>query len=184
MKTAAIFDTETTGFPKSKYKPIEEQPRIIEIGISLIDIKTYEVIEEIDQLINPTVPIPAAASKVNGIFDADVASSRIFADIFPEIQDIFKKADVAVAHNFPFDFKLLSIEVERLKKEIVMPKKCFCSVQEYVHVFGFRPSLKVLWEHLFAPEKLAQSHRAIDDVHRLTECLKKDNFFGKIKSAK
>jgi DNA polymerase III epsilon subunit-like protein len=178
---AAIFDTETTGLPKSRYKPIEDQPRIIEIGIACIDTSTYKVVDCMNELIYPGIPSPPDASKISKIFDKDVEGKPTFDKLYDRIMELFGGCEIATAHNFPFDMQMLSFEFKRIGKNdhYRMPEIQICTVQEYVPVFGYRPSLQVLYERIIG-SKLAQTHRAIDDVNALIECLAKDKFFQKI----
>jgi len=54
-----------------------------------------------------------------------------------------------------------------------------CTVQEYHHLFGKRPKLTALYEHIIG-RPLAQTHRALDDAMAVFEILDKDNFFVKM----
>ena len=69
-----ILDTETTGL----YSPA----RIVEI--SCIDREGNVLV---DSLVNPGIPIPADASAIHGISDADVADRPSFSDLWPLVWD-------------------------------------------------------------------------------------------------
>ena len=75
-KPIIFFDLETTGTNIT-------QDRIVEISM----IKIMPNGEEIERTlrINPEIPIPAEATAVHGITDADVANCRTFKMIFQRI---------------------------------------------------------------------------------------------------
>jgi DNA polymerase III subunit epsilon len=53
-------------------------------------------------LVRPSCPIPAEATDVHGISDADVASAPRFAEIAPGLLELLESV-VFVAHNAAFD---------------------------------------------------------------------------------
>ena len=57
-------------------------------------------------LVRPSGPIPAAATKVNGITDDMVVSAPYFWQILPDLQ-AFVGSRPLVGHNLPFDLKFL-----------------------------------------------------------------------------
>jgi DNA polymerase-3 subunit epsilon len=63
--------------------------------------------------VNPGVPIPAEASEVHGIYDADVASCPRFAEIAPQVQQLVGDA-VLVGYNLRrYDTLLIDAELKR-----------------------------------------------------------------------
>ena len=68
----AVFDIESTGITPTR-------DRIVEIAVLKImpDGESRSTVRRL----NPQIPIPAAASAVHGIYDADVADCPFFADI-------------------------------------------------------------------------------------------------------
>jgi len=67
-----VFDTETTGVDV-------EKDRVVELGAICLQGGRMEC--ERRMRINPGCPIPAEASAIHGIYDADVAGKPTFADI-------------------------------------------------------------------------------------------------------
>lgn len=64
-------------------------------------------------LVNPGVPIPAEATKVHGITDADVADATTFEAIAPHVQDIIEDA-VLVGYNIRrFDTIIVDVDLRR-----------------------------------------------------------------------
>jgi DNA polymerase-3 subunit epsilon len=105
MKRFAVLDTETTGFGKTD--------RIIEIGIILVD--GNEIIQEWETLINPERDI--SNSEIHGITSNSVSLAPTFEEIADEIAS-FLNGRILVAHNLPFDKRMLEMEFARLDREI------------------------------------------------------------------
>lgn len=104
------FDIETTGF-------LPRVDQIVEIGaVKFTDGKVSGIFSE---LIDPGMPMPAAASRVNGITDEMLAGK-------PKVEPILEKFakfcgdDPMVAHNAPFDVEFIKADI--LKLECPAPK--------------------------------------------------------------
>jgi DNA polymerase III epsilon subunit-like protein len=175
MTTYLVFDTETTGLPLPSVMPLDKQPRIIEFGAALV--RDGKVVDSVDFVINPGMPLPEVITKITGLTDADLEDAPPFGDMLPAIRELFEQADVLVAHNAEFDTTLLKFELKRLGvEEFPWPKETLCTVQEFTHRFGRRPKLTELYEHSLG-KKLEQTHRALDDVMALVEVLNKEEFW-------
>ena len=168
-----VFDTETTGLPLPSVADLEKQPRIIELALSKIE--DGKLISKHSWLINPEQKLEAVITKITGLTDDDLKDKPRFIEVAEEIADVFKSADVLIAHNAPFDVSLLAFELKRagIENEFPWPAETLCTVQEFRHLFGFHPSLQVLYEKILGKE-LAQTHRAQDDVDALVEILMKE----------
>jgi DNA polymerase-3 subunit epsilon len=87
------FDLETTGLDP-------EKDCIVEIGAVKFDrrgpICRYNV------LVNPEIPMPAEAGRVNGITDEMLAGQPSLETVFPDFLALIK-GTVLAAHNAPFD---------------------------------------------------------------------------------
>lgn len=105
-----ILDCETTG-------PNSREDRIVEVGF--IELKTDGTTREWSSLVNPTIPIPATATKGHGdypghgITDEAVAEKPTFATLAPHLLRGFKNADYAGYNIKSFDLPLLRAEFER-----------------------------------------------------------------------
>lgn len=106
--TAAFiaFDTETTGLDPAS-------GRIVEVGAVKFDRRG--VIARYNVLINPEMPMPEEAGKVNGITDAMLKDKPLIAAVFPDFFD-FIGTGVLVAHNAPFDINYVNAELKRSGK--------------------------------------------------------------------
>lgn len=104
------FDTETTGLNP------ENGDRVIEFAAVELRIDPAGHVRDTKAhvfLFDPGIPIPREASDVSGIKDEDVAGAPKFETRAVEIQKLLQGA-IAVAHNFPFDQRMLSAELKRV----------------------------------------------------------------------
>ncbi len=104
-----VLDTETTGFS-------EETDRIIEIGALREDGASFQAFVHCDR------PLPHTITLITGISDIDLLNAREERDVFREffafagLRDYrLGKGDLPlfVAHNAPFDRKMLQAMVHR-----------------------------------------------------------------------
>lgn len=101
-----VFDTETTGLdPKPN--------RVVEIGGLRFDARG--IISRFNVLINPGMPMPAEASRINGITDAMLRDQPTMAEALPDFLR-FAGDSVLIAHNAPFDISFIDEELSRLGK--------------------------------------------------------------------
>jgi DNA polymerase III epsilon subunit family exonuclease len=109
--TFVVFDFETTGLD------VTRGARVVEIGA--LKLERGDVIDHFLTLVDPGVPIPADATAVHGLTDADVAGQAKLAETFPGF--ITFAGDAAlVAYNLPFD---LSFAVAATKELGLGPLK-------------------------------------------------------------
>lgn len=173
----ALFDTETTGLLKPSIVPVEQQPRIIEFGLAIVENK--EIVKEYNWLINPEQEISAEITKITGIKNEDLTWQKTFIDLYQEIENTFIGVDVLICHNAHFDVSMLSNELKRIDKfeNFPIPETIICTVLHYKALFGHRPKLQDIYKH-FVGEKLEQTHRAIDDVKALHKALIYAKFYN------
>lgn len=93
------FDTETSG--------LDARAEIVEI--SAVKFKNFRPVEIFETLCKPYRRISAEATAVNGISNEMVASAPRFAEIMSDF-DEFIDGFPLVAHNAPFDVKMLASE--------------------------------------------------------------------------
>jgi DNA polymerase-3 subunit epsilon len=175
-----IFDTETTGLVKHSLTPLKDQPYIIELGTIVWDTVTDQTAERA-WLMNPGVKLEAIITKITGLRDEDVVDEPPFSAYVDAIANTFFQANVMVAHNVEFDLAMLHNELKRCdRQQFPWPDTTMCTVRQYEHAFGHRPTLQQLYQHVLG-KPLAQTHRALDDCRAVLEILQHDvnNFFPK-----
>ncbi len=101
--TFVAFDTETTGLSA-------EHGRLVEIAA--VKFNLDRVLDRQSWLINPGIPIPDEARRVNGISDAMVSNCPPIAAVLPQFVR-FTTGTVLLAHNARFDRGFVATEARR-----------------------------------------------------------------------
>ena len=152
--TFVIFDTETTGF-----SPIND--RILEIGA--VKVRNGKKLGEKTWLINPQRYIPWYVQNVHHITPEMVKERPTFAQVYPEFLE-FIDGSVLIAHNAPFDIRMMSAEAKRA--DMPAPKN---AVLDSLKIFRtWYPDLKShqlgdIVNLLDISTDGMQAHRATDD---------------------
>ena len=123
-KPICFFDLETTGIDITK-------DRIVEIFI----LKVYPNgnKESKTWLVNPTIPIPKAASDVHGITDERVTGKPTFKELAKQIHNIIKNSDLAGYNSDRFDIPLLAEEMLRAEVDFDLGNRISVDVQTIFH---------------------------------------------------
>lgn len=100
-----VFDLETTGTDTAR-------DRIVQIA--LIRVESSGERETFVSLVNPGMPIPATATQVHGISDADVADQPPLEQLRGRIETLLAGADLAGFNSLNFDLPLLQTELQRV----------------------------------------------------------------------
>lgn len=147
------FDLETTGI-------VAGVDRIVEIGaVRFIDGHVEGVFST---LVDPLMPIPPGASRVNGITDDMVKGKPRVEELLESLAD-FCGDDVLVAHNAEFDKQFLTADITKheakaprgiILDSYPMSKKVFPGLANY--------KLATLVQHLNIPA--GGFHRAEEDA--------------------
>ncbi len=163
-----IFDTETTGLLQPSNSLLSMQPKIIEFyGVRLNT--DFEIINEVNELINPCEPVSKEITRITGITNSMLEGKPVFLDVAPKIAALFHESNLAIAHNIAFDNGMLKAEYGRLGIDTPKAKYDLCTVEATMYMMGFRLSLTRLHQTLF--KKAFKAHRAKDDVHALVRCV-------------
>lgn len=101
----AVFDLEATGV-------VPQRDRIVEIAVLKImpDGSSRSTVRRL----NPEMPIPAGATAVHGITDADVADAPTFGDIAEKLFNYLSDCDLAGYNITGFDVPMLEAEFRRV----------------------------------------------------------------------
>ncbi len=110
-KPLVFLKVATTGMEPVDRKE-KRGDRIVEISITRIEADRTTV-KTGTRLVNPGFPIPAEATLVNGITDADVANMPKFADIAHNLYSFIGDADFAGFSLTNFDLRFLTEEFNR-----------------------------------------------------------------------
>lgn len=163
------FDTETTGIPDNRLINISKQPEIIEIYIAMFNDKDGKVKHEFNSFIKPKVAITPEITKITGITNAMVKDAKDYFHTVRHIMNMLNDAPVLTGHNVQFDIDMVDIENERCKLPSVKTNRKVCTVEQTMHLKGFRLSLSNLHEYLFG-QPFDGAHRAKVDVEAQIRC--------------
>jgi len=123
-KPLAFFDLETTGVRIG-------HDRIIQIGI--VRLLPSGERERYQSLVNPEMHIPAEATAVHGITDADVADAPLLVDLAPTLLEELKGCDLSGFNLLRFDIPFLAEELHRVGVEWDSSKLRVVDVQRIYH---------------------------------------------------
>jgi DNA polymerase III epsilon subunit-like protein len=115
-----VFDTETTGLPKSKIispTTLDLWPHIVQFSYIIFDSETNRIIKIKDCIIKipDTVTISEENSNIHGITN-EITSRRginiqhVIEEFFEDINNV----DHIVGHNVSFDINMVKVELNRL----------------------------------------------------------------------
>lgn len=181
------YDTETTGLPLFRERSHDpRQPHLVQLGASLIDAETYEVVAGIDVIIRPNGwEIPEETSNIHGITTEKAADCGVDEALaLAMFLDLWAAADFRLGHNEQFDARIMRIAMARyIGQEDVSDRwkqgaaKCtanmatgYCQLPptEKMVKAGFNrhktPTLQEAYRHFYG-EDFAGAHTAMADVN-------------------
>ena len=157
-----FFDLETTGTSYTK-------DRIVEISYYKVMPNGTHIENTIR--VNPEMPIPAEATAVHGITNADVANAPTFKMIAKELARVFEGCDIAGFNSNKFDIPLLAEEFLRAgEQEVDFSNRKFIDVQTIFHKMEPR-TLSAAYK-FYCHKDLTDAHTASADTLATYEVLK------------
>ena len=179
-----IFDTETTGLPKSWTAPIsdvENWPRCVQIAWQLHD-DMGRLSERQDFLITPEgYDIPFESQQIHGISTALAEAQGVpISEALNAFISALSRTSFVVGHNVGFDCNIIGAELHRLQIDnplLRLPVLDTCTEQTATlcQIPGGRggrfklPTLTELHAHLFG-SPFEEAHNATADVAATTRC--------------
>lgn len=173
-----VLDLETTWLMGPEALPVDQQPKIIEVGVAVLSkTKGLKKLDSFRSLVNPGIPIPEESVKITGITDEMVAKAPSFPGVYTRLVDLFFGCRVLVAHNLPFDRAVLVKELERIGRpyQFPWPPEHICTVEETEHLVDQNEGKWFKQQELYelaTGEAANQTHRALDDVEQLITILR------------
>ncbi len=179
-----IFDTETTGLPRSWSAPITDTdnwPRCVQIAWQLHD-DMGNLIEHQDYLIKPEgYNIPYDAERIHGI-STELAQEQgvLLQEVLEKFNIALYKTKYIVGQNVGFDVNIMGCEFHRaniVSEMVKMPVLDTCTevTASLLKLPGGRggrfklPTLTELHQYLFKVP-FAEAHNATADVEATTRC--------------
>ena len=149
----AFFDIEATGTnPRSD--------RIVDLAIVKIDPKGKR--DSHQWRLNPGMPIPAEASAIHGIYDADVKDCPSFKDEAPKIAEVLQGCDLAGYNILRFDIPMLMEEFIRAGIPFTPENRRVIDAQRIFHQREPRDLTAAL--KFYCNEMHLGAHGALEDV--------------------
>ena len=154
----AAFDLETTA--KSP-----QSARIVEWAVVVF---TLNNVTAHSSLVDPGVPIPAEASRIHGLTDADIVAAPTTKQMLPQLLDLLTAQPLIVTYNGDeYDLAVLAAECRR--HGFVLPRL------NHIDVYGLAAPTSRLLQHRSGARSLAtmaaqhgiatgRGHRAVDDA--------------------
>jgi DNA polymerase-3 subunit epsilon len=157
----AVLDLETTGTdPKSD--------RIVEIGILVLNTDGTEK-DRRERRVNPTIPIPEAATEVHQITDADVKDCPTFKMMAKGVAEFLDGCDLCGFNLKNFDLRVLLAEFARASVPFELEGRAVLDVMEIYHFFEKRRLEEAVLFYLGREHKGA--HSAMADALATTELI-------------
>ena len=181
-----IFDTETTGLPKSREpasKGPDNWPHLVSIAWTVIDTTNYSTITSESYIVKPQWIIPEDSIKIHGITQARAEAEGIPLSVIIEKFSSVEH-DKMVAHNMNFDYNVLVNAILWDLKIRVLPdfKPKFCTMEamknimnlQYANGRGIKPpKLTELYTYVVKkPFDSSMTHSAQYDTMLLVEIIK------------
>lgn len=180
-----IFDTETTGLPRSRQpssKGPNNWPHIVSISWVILNGDTNTIEEEHSYIVKPLGwTIPDDSIRIHGITNEKAQTQGTdLAKVMGEF--LGQSYDILVAHNLEFDFNVLH---NAIQWDLELPfgslyKKMMCTMELSRDICKLRtafgsyksPKLSELYEYVFKKSPNKDSlHTSIYDVLILTEII-------------
>ena len=161
QRPLVFFDLETTGTNPST-------DRIVEI--SLIKVMPDGAEIKRSRRINPGIPIPAEATAVHHITDADVAGEPKFKNVAASLYELLEGCDIAGYNSNKFDVPLLMEEFKRAGIKFSTEDRHFVDVQNIF--YAMEPRTLVAAYRFYCGKELDGAHSAMCDTQATYEVLK------------
>lgn len=118
-----VFDTETTGLPKTKFispSTLDQWPYIVQFSFIIYDSLLNDIVESKDDIIKlpENVLIPEESTKIHNITNELSQKSGLqINEILNVFFDHLRNVDRLVGHNIEFDLNMIKVEISRIINE-------------------------------------------------------------------
>lgn len=183
-----VFDTETTGLPKSKnVNEIDKWPHIVQFSYVIYNTDTQKIEKVVDEIIKlpENIIMEQEVINIHGITNEisqskGVSINKVIVDFMIDLQNV----DLLVGHNLTFDINMLIVEILRITKEkekynnnldsesnnkvdywcnglinIINQKKKLCTMQESIDLCNIKMISKKYNKEFVKFPKLSELHK-------------------------
>ncbi len=176
-----VFDTETTGLPRSRnaaVSDVDNWPRIVQIAWEAFDSRDRKTDSQCYVIRPDGFTIPKDAERVHGISTAIARERGVpVAEALDAFVEILSQSAVLVGHNLKFDTNVLGAEFHRLGSGdpfrgkthscTMLATTKFCALPG---TYGYKwPTLPELHSRLFGTA-VKEAHDAAADVATCSKC--------------
>jgi DNA polymerase III epsilon subunit-like protein len=178
-----VFDTETTGLPKTRQTPTQEllpcwdECRVLSIAAITYSSRGREL-SRLYHLVKPDGFV-VAATEIHGITEEEANEKGVpFVSMYKEFTKMIKNSKYIVGHNLKFDLDVLRAECIRRKLDFSPVEKItpVCTLDLVKRWYGRPKKLELIYQELFG-EMFDGAHNALNDTEacaRVYEVLKED----------
>jgi DNA polymerase-3 subunit epsilon len=171
MAIINCFDFETTGLIVNRLRSLDKHPWAVELYMEHLDTEALEVGRKFESYFKPGAKFDAGAAKVTGLTDEFLLDKPLFSDKIDEIQEMIEQSDILAGQNIQFDLHIMKFEFQRCGRELKLEgKRLIDTIEQTSYLFGYRPKLGDLYEHLFG-KRFQDSHKASADAVATTEII-------------
>lgn len=169
MTKILVFDTETTGLPKSRNASMfksEDWPHVVQLSFMLYDAAQNMIVDSGDYItkLPDGVEIEPGAAAVHGITHEKCEREGIpLSDALSHFNRLGADADVFVAHNISFDKRQLIVESTRLRMKHPFGERgnwrpVFCTMKETTNMCKIAVKSERTGEVYYKYPKLSELH--------------------------
>ena len=181
-----VFDTETTGLPKTKIISLDtlnEWPTVVQFSYVIFDTILNDIVESKNYIIkvSESILISEDSVKIHGITN-EISSKKgvLINEVLNEFFYYLRDVDCIVGHNISFDINMIKVELLRIiynksvkSQEIkhykydlhylTNYKNIYCTLQESINFCNIKAIDKFGKEYLKYP-KLIELHQKLFDT--------------------
>lgn len=181
-----IFDTETTGLPKTRtinQDTLDLWPLIVQFSYIIYDTSTNEILKSYDEIVKleEGIQIPEESIQIHGITnEISREKGKMVKDVLNDFFHDLQSVDLLVGHNVSFDINMLKVELLRIISEtetetetelkpeekyldfLTNYKNIYCTMQESIELCDIKKTNKFGRVVLKWP-KLSELHQKLFD---------------------
>ena len=178
-----VFDTETTGLPKTRQTPTQEllscwdECRVLSIAAITYSSRGREL-SRFYRLVKPD-GFAVAATEIHGITEEEANQKGVsFVSIYNDFIKMIKNSKYIVGHNLKFDLDVIRAECIRRNLDFSPIEKLIptCTLDLVKQWYGRPKKLEVIYQELFG-EMFDGAHNALNDTEacaRVYSVIKED----------
>jgi len=180
-----VFDTETTGLPKTKIispDTLNQWPTVVQFSYIVFDTNLNDIVETKDYIIKvpESILIPEESTKIHGITnEISFKKGILITEVLNQFFYYLREVDCIVGHNISFDINMVKVELLKIIfNNLLNPqeikeykydlhyisnyKNIYCTLQESINFCNIKATNKFGKEYLKYP-KLIELHQKLFD---------------------